>query len=72
MNADAETLGNLYANSCIFVSGQQDGVRNGAIAGQVDQIRDNQGVYTFLLTIGSDDTQAQLYVICISNISVFA
>ena len=70
MYADAKTLGNLYANSCIFVSRQQDGVRNGAIAGQVDQIRDNQGVHTFLLTMGSDDPEAQLYIISIRDASM--
>lgn len=43
------SLGNLNANTKVFISGHQNGIANGTVAGQLNQIGDDKRVDALLL-----------------------
>ena len=70
MNTDAKALSYLYSDSSVLVPRQQNGVRYRMVTGQVDEICDDERIDALLLTVGSDDSEAQLYVVRIRDSSV--
>ena len=70
MNTHAKALSYLYSDSSVLVPRQQHGVRYRMVTCQVDEIRDDERVNALLLAEGSDDSEAQLYVVRIRDSSV--
>ncbi|SIS93806.1 hypothetical protein SAMN05878426_1252 [Phaeovulum vinaykumarii] len=59
MNLDSEGLGYLNTDPDVLVARNDKRITNDTVAGEIDQIRHNQRIYTFLLALTVDHAEPQ-------------
>ncbi len=63
MHSHAITLGNLYADPHILITGQKNSIRNRIEARKLDQVGNDKRVDTFLLPVAVNEAEPHLDII---------
>ena len=67
MNANTKTLGNLDSDPDVFVTGDNDGIAYGFVAGQLHQICHDQGIHPLLLAFRIELAKPQFHIIKLAH-----